>query len=202
MQFIVAMSLKIQTLKTTMIGFFVLILLPLSGLAQQDSSGVYKTSEDYKNRELSFAIDCNTQKHKIKSDQFHHKDLIRVTHNDSLFKLLKNDVFGYLDCKGQTFRMGESKKYTILNPYEPLQLYKHETRQHKRTALHYYFSKQFDSPLILLTMKNLIDAFEDNQDFLKVINVKFKRDAQLTRLDKRTKRFVLSDIYSRTTSKE
>ena len=34
-------------------------------IAQKDSSGIYKTTEDFQQRKLSYAINCKTEKHKI-----------------------------------------------------------------------------------------------------------------------------------------
>ena len=49
-------------------------MLIISGLvfsqtteAQTDSSGIYKTADDYKAHKLSYAINYKTEKHKIKS---------------------------------------------------------------------------------------------------------------------------------------
>ncbi|HMV07474.1 MAG TPA: hypothetical protein PKL56_11785 [Cyclobacteriaceae bacterium] len=164
--------------------------------AQSDSSGVYKTFDDYKSKKLLYAIDCNTESHKIKSDQFHHKDVVRVVHNDSLFTMPKSEIFGYKDCNGVTYRIVDGKNHSILNPYNNLQLYKHEIRGHKSTTLHYYFSKTIDSAPILLTIDNLRHAFPDNVEFLKSIDENFKRDGQLIKFDKKNKQFIISKLYN------
>jgi hypothetical protein len=182
-----------QSIQHTLV--FVMLLLNIATYAQSKSSGVYKTFDDYKNNNLAYAIDCDTAKHKIKSDQFHHRDVVRVVHNDSLFTMPKNEIFGYKDCKGTVYRIVDGKNHSILNPYDSLQLYKHEIRGHKRTAIHYYFSKTIDSAPILLTIDNLHHVFHDNQFFLKSIDANFRRDGQLTKFDKKTKRYLISKLY-------
>lgn len=38
-----------------------LLLLSQHSLAQKDSSGIYKTTEDFQQRKLSYAINCKTE---------------------------------------------------------------------------------------------------------------------------------------------
>ena len=175
-----------------------LALTSLTTYGQADNSGIYKTFEDYKSKTLKYAIDCNTESHKIKSDQFHHKDVVRVIHNDSLFTMPKIEIFGYKDCKGVVYRIIDGKNHSILNPYSNLQLYKHEIRAHKRTAIHYYFSKTMDAIPILLTIDNLHHVFHDNQEFLRQIDATFRRDGQLTKFDKPSKEYLITKLYNAT----
>jgi len=175
-----------------------LSLINSSAFSQSDSSGVYKTFDDYKLKRLTYAIDCRTESHKIKSDQFNHKDVIRVIHNDSLFTIPKSEIFGYKDCKGVVYRIVDGKNHSILNPYSKLQLYKHEVRGHKSTAIHYYFSETIGSKPILLTIDNLHHSFHDNQEFLKKVDNTFRRDGQLFKVDRKSKQYVVSQLYEST----
>ncbi len=43
------------------------LFFTLNAFAQKDSSGIYKTAHDFKNRNLSYAINYKTEKHKINS---------------------------------------------------------------------------------------------------------------------------------------
>ncbi|WP_276374237.1 hypothetical protein [Chryseolinea sp. H1M3-3] len=171
--------------------FALLSLISFGANDQVDNSGVYNTFADYKSKTLSYAIDCNSERHKIKSDQFHHRDVVRVVHNDSLLTMPKSEIFGYKDCKDVTYRIVDVKNHSILNPYDNL----HEIRGHKRTAIHYYFSKTIDAAPILLTMDNLHHVFHDNYaEFLRKIDETFRRDGQLIKFDKRSKKFLVSQL--------
>lgn len=44
------------------------ILALSTAMAQKDSSGIYKTAEDFQTRKLSYAINYKTEKHKIKDN--------------------------------------------------------------------------------------------------------------------------------------
>jgi hypothetical protein len=174
------------------------LLCPLLSFGQKDSSGVYMTLQDYQLKRLSFAINCETEKHKIKSSQFNHKDFVRVIHNDSLFTLPKAQIFGYLDCKATTYRIVDGKNYSILNPYEALVLYKHQIGGHKRRQVHYFFAKTIDMAPVRLSLENLAKEFQDQPAFLQQVTKTFKRDSQLLRFNKKVRKFELSLIYSNT----
>ena len=60
---------------------FQALLLPEIIVAQKDSSGIYLTPEDFGVRKLSYAIDCNTEKHRINSDLIFKDSKIKVKHN-------------------------------------------------------------------------------------------------------------------------
>ncbi len=182
----------------TAVLLVLLSTISYAAFSQTSNSGVYKTYEDYRSRKLMYEIDCNSESHKIKSDQFHHKDVVRVVHRDSLFTMPKSEIFGFKDCKGVVYRIVDGKNHTILNPYDNLQLYKHEIRGHKRSAIHYYFSKTMDGEPILLTIDNLHHTFQENPEFLKKVDQQFKRDSQLKKFDKASKQYVLSNIYDTT----
>src|SRR5690606_26425866 len=76
-----------RSFQTRSILLALLALTRLTAQCQADNSGIYKTFKDYQSKPLEYAIDCNTESHTIKSDQFHHKDVARVIHNDSLFTM-------------------------------------------------------------------------------------------------------------------
>ena len=66
-----------------------------SAFSQNDSSGIYINGDDFKKGKLSFAINCSTEKHKIKLNDFFSLPYIIVIHNDSSYKFYKRDIFGF-----------------------------------------------------------------------------------------------------------
>jgi hypothetical protein len=165
--------------------------------AQQDSSGVYLTIADFQQQKLAYAINCRTQKHKIKQTSFSDQKFIKVVHNDSVITLLKSEVFGYQDCKGVPHRFIDKVNYVILNPSEYILIYKHEIRAHKQSELHYMFSRGIEGNVYKLTKENLKRAFSDQPEFQKKIDEVFTRDTELTRYDKATKTYLINWLYGR-----
>jgi len=177
--------------------FYCVLNLCNAVYAQQDSSGVYLTITDYQNKKLTYPINCQTQKHKIKQTSFSDQKFVKVIHNDSVITLLKSEVFGYLDCKGLSHRFIDKVNYTILNPTEYIVLYKHEIRAHKQSELHYMFSRGIEGHVYKLTKENLKHAFLDQLEFQKKIDEVFKNDPELSRYDKATKTYLINWLYGR-----
>jgi hypothetical protein len=103
-----------------------ILLVPvLSSLvkAQQDSSGIYKTADDFAANKLSFAINCKTEKHKIYLNDFFNKPYITVKHNDSTYKIFRKDIYGYHFCNGETYRIVNRYDIRVLNPGEYIIIY-------------------------------------------------------------------------------
>ena len=128
-----------------------LLLIPGLAYAQQDSSGVYLSSLHFQHHKLTYASDCQTQKHTIKFARFSIKNHIKVIHNDSTYRLLKNEVFGYRDCKGNSFRFIGCKSYTILNPSGYILLYRFGVPNHHEEIAEYRFSRGADGPIMELS---------------------------------------------------
>ena len=52
--------------KQAIVVLSAVLILSNTATAQKDSSGIYKTADDFKNRKLSYAINYKTENHKIK----------------------------------------------------------------------------------------------------------------------------------------
>lgn len=81
----------------SLLFFFCLLNLYNAVYAQQDSSGVYVTAQDYKESKLSYAINCKTQKHKINQYVLLGNVHIKVIHDGVKYKFYKSEIFGYRD---------------------------------------------------------------------------------------------------------
>jgi hypothetical protein len=164
--------------------------------AQQDSSGVYLTASDFKNRHLVYAINCKTQKHKIKLKSFFSKPYIVVVHNDSSYTLQKSEVYGYKDCDENVYRFVDQKVYTILNPEDPIVLYRYFVYIPKDPINDYFFSVGSDGDVIELTKTNLKETFPDNHRFHMLIDETYKDDLDLISYSKKSKAYRLLATYS------
>ena len=116
-----------------------------TGIAQKDSSGIYKTADDFQLRKLSYAINYKTEKHKIKGSMFFNSRDVKVKHAGATFTLVKNETYAYRSTRGAEFRFVDNKEYRILNPGEDLLLYvykhpAHSPKEAERYAPAYFFS--------------------------------------------------------------
>jgi hypothetical protein len=175
--------MKIKTIITASL----MVLITLSGFSQTDSSGVYLTPKDFVTHKLSFAINCKTQKHKIKSDMIFHPKEITIKHKDSTYTYPKDSIYGIKYCDGSIVRIYDNSEYPLINPNEKILIYKVVSRGTGRgnpsATTRYYFSKDAKSRIEKLTIDNIKAAFPDNHKFHDLIDMEFHSDNELSTYD-------------------
>lgn len=178
-------------MKTHNISFLILgsfLIINVSASAQKGSSGIYKTTEDFQNRKLSYAIDYKTEKHKINNYVLFNDAVIKVKHHDTTYTLQKSETYGYRNMKGEDFRFIDNKEYKILNPGEPLLIYvyqhpSHSPKEAEKYLPMYYFSIDASAVPQPLTKTNLKKAFPDSHKFHHALDAQFKNDDELYAYD-------------------
>ncbi len=174
------------------------LLITCNAFAQKDSSGIYRNGDDFAKGKLSLAINCKTEKHKIKLNDFFSLPYIIVNHNDSSYKLCKKDIFGYKVCDGSIYRFDNKKELLLLNPTELIFIYKHIVAKPSTgltNVTNYYFSIGANSPVKLLTKPNLKTTFPGNNKFHKSLDTEFKYNTQLAKYDDHHKIFRINWLY-------
>jgi len=178
-----------------------ILLLPVFSFvvkAQQDSSGIYKTADDFATNKLSFAINCKTEKHKIYLNDFFNKPYITVKHNDSTYKIFRKDIYGYHFCNGETYRIIDRYDIRVLNPDEYIIIYRRNITHPptgKTNVTNYYFSKGLYSTVQQLTFKNLKKVFSENHKFYQQLDSMFKYNTELAAYDIQHKMYVINWVY-------
>ena len=170
----------------------ILFVIPLVLYAQQDSSGLFMSIEDFRANKLTYGIDCDIERHKIKLTG---KDYIKIIHRDSVFTVDQEKIFGYRDCKGNSYRLVDGKSYTILNPSEYILLYMYGVPLGHGTNVEYFFSRGTDGEIMELSKESLMNAFPENADFQRKVNLIFGRSLGLTSYDKGHKMYVVNWVY-------
>jgi hemin uptake protein HemP len=167
--------------------------------AQKDSSGIYKTAEDFKNRKLSYAINYKTEKHKINSYVLFKGNTIRVKHQGVTYNLKKSETYAYRNTKGEEYRFIGEAEYSILNPGESLLIYMYQHPAHSgkeadKYAPAFYFTSDAAGKPQALTKENLKAAFPDYHKFHDALDANFKRDNELYAYDRFHKMYKLNWI--------
>ena len=168
--------------------------------AQNDSGGIYKTAGDFAAKKLSFAINCQTGKHKIYLNDFFNKSYITVKHIDSTYKIFRKDIYGYHFCNGETYRIVNRQDLQVLNPDEYIIIYRRNISRPpsgKTNVTNYYFSKGPDSDVQQLTFKNLKKGFPENQRFYLQVESMFKYNTELKAYDNQHKMYMINWIYKK-----
>ena len=175
------------------------ILITSTAFAQKDSSGIYKTANDFKNRKLSYAIIYKTEKHKINSYVLFKDNVIKVKHQGTIYKLTKSEIYGYRNTDGVEYRFIDNKKYRVLNPGEAFLIYMyqhlaHSGKEANKYVPEYFFSADAASAPQSLNKANLKAAFPENHTLNDAIDAQFASDMALYDYDSFHKMYKLNWI--------
>ena len=147
---------------------------------------------------MEYAIQCDSQSHKINTDVLFKRKRVIVKHEGETYKLDKDSVYAVRYCSGKVERLYQRKTYPMVNPGETILLYKIVTPamgKARPAQTNWYFSKDAAYPIVPLTIKNLVGAFPQNHSFHDAVIAEFKTDAELTRYDDAHKMMRINRLY-------
>jgi len=165
--------------------------------AQTGNSGIFRTAKDFMNGNMEYAIRCDSQSHKIKTDPLFKRNRVIVKHEGKTYKLDNDSVYAVRYCTGAVERLFQGKVYPMVNPGEGILIYKITIPVIGKTPAQtkWYFSKDAASPIQPLTIGNLTGAFPDNHAFHDAIMAEFKIDGELPRYDTVHKMMRINRLY-------
>jgi hypothetical protein len=161
-------------------------------------SGVFKTFADFSSGKMEYGIDCATEKHKIRLNEFLGKDFITVVHEGKPYNLKKNEIWGYQLCDDKIVRFQDNEHYT-LDSKGLLWIYKKQSFKGgspkgvgAKTVTVYYFSKGGNNGILELTPLNLKASFPDNHMLHDAIDEHFRSTTSLNEYDKFHKQYKIN----------
>ncbi len=161
-------------------------------------SGVFKTFADFTNGEMEYSIDCMTEKHKIRLNEFLGKEFITVVHEGKHYNLKKNEIWGYQLCDDKIVRFQDNEHYQ-LDSKGILWIYKKQSFKGgspkgvgAKTVSIYYFSRGGDNSILELTPINLKASFPDDHELQDAIDQQFKSIFSLTEFDEFHKQYKIN----------
>lgn len=167
----------------------------------QTHSGIFQTAEDFTTGKMEYAIQCDSQSHKIKTDPLFKRSKVIVKHEGKTYKLDKSSVYAVRYCSGIVERLYHRKVYQMVNPEETILIYKvniPSMGKNQPAQTRWYFSKDAASQVLPLTINNLVQAFPDNHSFHDAVMAEFKTDADLPRYDDVHKMMRINRLYGNT----
>jgi hypothetical protein len=186
-----------KTFKFPLIMAIILTLgITLESNAQQQSSGLYLTFNDYQHHKLSYG---NVAKgDKIAIHDFLEANTITVTSNGNKQTFSKNEIFGYRK-NNKDYRFQDNKVYEIVDT-EGFYLYSHDklTQAGKgpKPVSIVYFSTNANNDILVLTQENIDRAFASNYKFKNSVQAEFKNDNALSDYDSALKEYKIKELYS------
>ncbi|MHB9143690.1 MAG: hypothetical protein ACYC25_17670 [Paludibacter sp.] len=161
-------------------------------------SGVYTSYADYKIGKMEYGIDCTTEKHKIKLNDFWGKDYITVVHEGESYDLKKAEIWGFELCDNSIVRFQGKQDFKVSDK-GALWIYAKETvavtagkNSYSKAITKYYFSKDGDGEIKELTLLNVKGAYPDNHMLHDVIDGQFQSDASLGVFDEFHKHYKIN----------
>lgn len=146
---------------------------------------------------MEYSIDCATEKHKIRLNEFLGKDFITVVHEGKPYNLKKDEIWGYQLCDDKIVRFQDNEHYPVTDR-GVLWIYTKQTvksvgyRGGVKNITTYYFSKGGDNGILELTPLNLKSSFSDNHVLHDAIDEHFKSTPSLSEYDKFHKHYKIN----------
>jgi hypothetical protein len=173
-----------------------LVLITFSIIGQNSKSGIYKTFTDYNNNKLIYEIDCKTEKHRIRLNEFLNESYITIKHKDKKIKLQKDSIYGILNCDEPLIRF-QNKEHFYLSEKGSIWIFYKEVpvTQGKGFKLEkqYYFTTTGNGPLIELTINYIKQAFPTNHTLHDAIDSQFQ-NTEISEYDTFHKMFKINHI--------
>lgn len=152
-------------------------------------SGVFKSFSDYTSGKMVYGIDCATEKHKIKLNDFLGKDYITVVHEGKPYNLKKAEIWGFQLCDEKIVRFQGKEDYSV-GDKSILWIYSKQTTVSgnpktggSKTVATFFFSNGGNGEIKELTLLNLKAAFPANHMLHDAIDDQFKTDTSLEEYD-------------------
>lgn len=132
--------------------------------------GVYSSATDRASGRLSLAINCRVEDHKIKPGFVGDRAAIKVIRQDAVHRFPQRDLYGYRDCNGREYHFFNGKVYELLNPGEPVPIYRTYQQRGPRRVARFFFATSSGN-IKPLTLEHLQTAFRHEPLFLEKLSI-------------------------------
>jgi len=188
---------KMKKLSRIISLVFAIVVMGLSSLFAQES-GVFKSFADFKTGKMEYGINCATEMHKIKLNDFWGKDYITVIHEGKSYNLKKAEIWGFRLCDEKIVHFQGKDDFQV-SEKDILWIYTKQTLQSgnaknstSKYVTSYYFSKDGDGKILELTPNNVKAAFPDNHKLHDAIEMQFPTAASISEFDEFHKKFKIN----------
>jgi hypothetical protein len=186
-------------------SIFILVFAGINcGIAQSNpahTTGLYLTPDDFLQHKLTYQIDCNNGKDKLKLNDLFGSSKGYVDYDGQKKEFDKNRVYGYRSCENKNYRFYNHSIYQIIDTAGFYIYYQYRSEeQTKGKGLikkdEYFFSRKGDGAIRLLTIDNLKNAFPENHQFHFSLDAEYKSDNELMAYDYFLNTYKIKYLYS------
>jgi hypothetical protein len=165
------------------------------------TGGLYLTANDFQQQKLTYEIDCSNANDKIKTNEFFGSTTGYVLSKGEKHEFSKRKVYGYRNCQNKTYRFYNNEAYLLIDTAGFYIYYQYRPEESvKGKGLikkdEYFFSKNANADLQLLTIDNLKNAFPENHRFHYAMDASFRSDKDLIAYDSFTKTYKVKYLFN------
>lgn len=165
-------------IKAKLIFVYLSVFISIMGAAQENSSGVYLSYEDYQNKKLSYSAGCEG-KNRIKLNEAFNSSYITLKREDKKIKLDKDSIYAVSICDKPLMRFQNREPFYLEEKGAIWIFYKTEhIHNEKSTEIvkSYYFCVNGNERLRPLTLTNIKIAFPNKEKFHDLLDDQFKAE--------------------------
>jgi hypothetical protein len=193
-------------MKTLKVLYVMTIMIVSAGTASAQgktsvTGGLYLTSNDFQQQKFTYEIDCSNANDKIKPNEFFGSSTGYVLSKGEKHEFNKKKVYGYRNCQNKNYRFYNGEAYLLIDTASFYIYYQYRQEEHVRgkgliKKDEYFFSKNADGDLQLLTIENLKNSFPENHNFHYAIDASFRSDKDLMAYDSFRKNYKIKYLYN------
>lgn len=158
-------------------------LCSIGSIAQAQRSGIYLTYSDFQKDSLSYGVECGKEKHHIRLEGFFGGKYMTIFHGKEKVRLKKDGVYGVTLCNGIFYRIHNNSYYKVVEKGKIWLYTRTKNAAKMQQVLEVYFSLDGKTPIRLLSLQNMMNAFPTRHDLHDELRVWFKNDAELSVYD-------------------
>lgn len=175
------------------ITFLAIASFAQKSFAQDKTTGLYLTYDDYLNHKISFESNGTS----ITLNEFLGGSTVTVAHDGKKKSFLKSEIFGY-HAQNSDYRFFNNEGYKIIDSKD-FYIYSHPKLVQQGKAMKpvdaFYFSAQGTGVIKPFTIKALETAYAENPKFKYTIESQFQTDNELTQYDAAVKEYKVKYLY-------
>jgi hypothetical protein len=165
------------------------------------TTGLYLTSSDFVQHKLTYEMDCNHSKDKLKINELFGTSHGYVIYKGEKHAFDRSQIFGYRSCNNKNYRFFNNEIYQIIDTLDFYMYYQYKSEElNKGKGLvktdEYYFSRNGNDGIEPLNSDNLKRAFPGNARFHYALDANFKSDKDLMAYDPYQKIYKIKYLYN------
>ncbi|RKD91829.1 hypothetical protein [Mangrovibacterium diazotrophicum] len=177
-------------MKKKILTIFILLALFCTSKAQTGINGLYLNIADFKAGKITEPVDCASGKSAIRVSNFFLSPYVFIRQQNEKIRIPINQVYAFENCDDQIYRIWNEKAY-LLRDSSYFNIYEYTswqtvkvwtsrmTRVRQKQMTNYFISINDSSPIIPLSLTNLLNTVGENSNAGRLIADQFADDKSL-----------------------